>query len=38
MRMTSSMVMRWSAIAVTGLVLTFVHADAQQQPQAPNPT
>jgi hypothetical protein len=37
MRMTSSMVMRWSAIAVTGLVLTFVHADAQQQPQAPNP-
>ena len=35
MRITSSMVMRWSAIAVTGLVLTFVHADAQQQPQAP---
>jgi hypothetical protein len=28
---------RLSAIAVTGLVLTFVHADAQQQPQAPNP-
>ena len=38
MRMTSSIgVTRWSAIALTGLVLTFVHADAQQQPQAPNP-
>ena len=36
MRMTSSIgVTRWSAIAFTGLVLTFVHADAQQQPQAP---
>jgi cytochrome c peroxidase len=30
---------RWGIVALTGLILTFAHADAQQQPQpsAPNP-
>jgi cytochrome c peroxidase len=36
---SSKGVMRWGMIALTGLILTFAHADAQQQPQtsAPNP-
>jgi hypothetical protein len=40
MNTTSSKgVTRWSVVALTGLILTFAHADAQQQPQtsAPNP-